>query len=80
MILNRVKLGRVLTFIKHLSSVVSLIFLALTLIWSKITLPAYNSLNLAELVVNEPMNSMYKTIYQFSLLPTKELERLEKAS
>ena len=58
MILNRVKLGRVLTFIKHLSSVVSLIFLALTLIWSKITLPAYNSLNLAELVVNEPMNSM----------------------
>ena len=66
MILNRVKLGRVLTFIKHLSSVVSLIFLALTLIWSKITLPAYNSLNLAELVVNEPMNSMYKTIYQYS--------------
>ena len=35
--LNRVKLGRAVIFIKYLASVVSLIFLALTLIWNKIT-------------------------------------------
>ena len=40
MTLNRVKLGRVVTFIKYIASVVSLIFLALTLIWNKITFPA----------------------------------------
>ena len=40
MTLNRVKLGRAVTFIKYLASVVSLIFLALTLIWNKITFPA----------------------------------------
>ena len=50
MTLNRVKLGRVVTFMKYLSSIVSLILLALTL----------NSMNLAELVINEPMNSLYK--------------------
>ena len=38
--LNRVKLERVVTFIKYLSSAVSLIFLALTLIWNEISLPA----------------------------------------
>ena len=73
MTLNRVKLGRVVTFIKYikyLSSVVSLIFLTLTLIWNKITLPALNSLNLAELVVNVPMKSMYKKTYQYSFLST----------
>ena len=37
MTLNRVKLGRAVTFIKYLASVVSLIFLVLTLIWNKIT-------------------------------------------
>ena len=62
MTLNRVKLGRIVTFIKNLASVVSLIFLALTLIWNKITLPALNSLNLVQLVVNESMNSIYKKI------------------
>ena len=36
---NRVKLGRAITFIKYLAWVVSLIFLALTLIWNKITFP-----------------------------------------
>ena len=36
MTLNRVKLGRAVTFIKYLASVVSLIFLALNLIWNKI--------------------------------------------
>ena len=39
MTLNRVKLGRAVTFIKYLASVVSLIFLAL-IIWNKITFPA----------------------------------------
>ena len=40
MSLNRVKLGHAVTFIKYVASVVSLIFLVLTLIWNKITLPA----------------------------------------
>ena len=57
---NCVKLGRAVTFTKYLASVVSLIFLAKTLIWNKITFLASNLLNLAELVVNEPMKSMYK--------------------
>ena len=51
MTLNCVKLGRAVTFMKYLAGVVSLIFLAKTLIWNKITFPASNSLNLPELVV-----------------------------
>ena len=47
MTLNRVKLGRAVTFIKYLASVVSLIFLVLTLIWNKITFLAENLLSLA---------------------------------
>ena len=66
MTLNRAKLGRAVTFMKYLASVVSLIILAKTLIWNKITLPALNLLNLAELVVNEPMKGIYKKIYQYS--------------
>ena len=62
MSLNRIKLGSAVTFIKYLASVVSLIFLASTLIWNKITLLAENPLNLAQLVVNKPMNSIYKKI------------------
>ena len=54
MSLNRVKVGRAVTFMKYLASVVSLIFLAKTFIRNKITFPASNYLNLAELVVNEP--------------------------
>ena len=46
MTLNCVKLGRAVTFMKYLASVVSLIFLAKTLIWNKITFPASNSQNL----------------------------------
>ena len=57
MILNCVKLGRAVTF-----TYISLIFLAKTLIYKKITFPASNSLNLAELVVDEPMRSIYKKI------------------
>ena len=54
MSLNRVKVGRAVTFMKYLARVVSLIFLAKTFIRNKITFPASNYLNLAELVVNEP--------------------------
>ena len=66
MTLNRVKLGRAVHFMKCLASVISLIFLVKTLIWNKITFPLSNSLNLAVLVVNEPMKSIYKNIYQYS--------------
>ena len=62
MILNRVKLGLEVTFMKYLASVVSLIFLPKTLIWNKITFPTSNLLNLAELVVNELMKSISKKI------------------
>ena len=57
---SRVKLGRAVTFMKFLASAVSLIFLPKTLIWNKITFPASNSLNLAELVENELMKSISK--------------------
>ena len=60
MTLNRVKLGHTVTFMKHLASVISLIFLAKTLIWNKITFLASNLLNLAEPVINEPVKSIYK--------------------
>ena len=68
MTLNRVNLGRAVTCMKYLASVFSLIFLVETLIWIKITFPASNSetaLNPAELVVNEPVKSIYKKIYQY---------------
>ena len=58
MTLNCVKLRHAVTVMKYLSEV-SLIFLAETLIWNKITFPASNSLNLPELVINEPMKNMY---------------------
>ena len=66
MTLNRLKLGRVVNFIKYLASVVSLIFLAKTLIWNKINFPTLNLINLAELVEDEPMKSIYKKNYQNS--------------
>ena len=70
MTLNSVKLERTVTFVKHLASVVSLIFLVLNLIWNKITFPASNMLNLAQLVVNKPMNNIYKKITNlFDLSP-----------
>ena len=65
MTLNRVKLGRAVTFMKYSASVISLIFLAKILIWKKITFSASNSLNLAELVVNEPTKCIYKKNYQY---------------
>ena len=63
---NRVKLGRAVTFIKYLASVVSLIFLAKTLIWHKITFPESNLLNFTELVAKEPMKIIYTNNYQYS--------------
>ena len=50
MTLNRVKLGRAVTFMKYLASAVSLIFLSKTLILNKIKFWPSNLLNLAELV------------------------------
>ena len=49
MTLNREKVGRSVSFVKYLSGVVSLMFLPKTLIWNKITFPASNLLNFAEL-------------------------------
>ena len=60
MTFNCVKLGRAVTFMKYLASLVSLIFLAETLIWNKITFPGSNLLNFAELVEKEPLKSIYK--------------------
>ena len=65
MTLNRVKLGCAVTFMKYFASVVSLVFLAKILILSKITFRLSNSLNLAEVVVNDPMKRIYKKNYQF---------------
>ena len=66
MTLNPVKLGRAVTFMENLVSVVSLIFLMKTLSWNKITFPASNSLNIAELVVNQPMKSIFNKTYKYS--------------
>ena len=63
--LNQVKLGRAVTFMKYLGSIVSLIFLPKTLNWNKITFPASNWLNLSELVVNELKRSITKKNYQY---------------
>ena len=60
MTLKRAKLGHIVTFMTYLAGVVSLIFLAKTLIWIKIMFLASNLLNLAELVANESMKSIYK--------------------
>ena len=66
MTLNRVKLGRAVTFMKYLAGVVSLIFLPKTLIWNKITLRPSNLLNLAVLMVNEITKIIFKK--KFSIL------------
>ena len=63
MTLNRVKLWPGVTFMKYFASVISLVFLPETLIWNKTTFSASSSVNLAELVVNNPMKCIYKTIY-----------------
>ena len=56
MTFNRVQV----LFMKYLTRVVSSLFLPKTLIWYKITFRLLNSLNLAELVVNELKKSISK--------------------
>ena len=67
---NRVKLGRTVTFMKYLASVVSLIFLPKTLIWNKTTFPTSNSLNFAELMEIKLVKEYFRkkiTIIFFSI-------------
>ena len=66
MTVNRLKLERAVTFMKYLASLVSLIFLAKTLIWNKINFPTLNLMNLAELAENEPMKNICQKIHQNS--------------
>ena len=54
MTINRRKPGWAVTLMKYLASIVPLIFLPNTLIWSKTTFAASNLMNFAELVENEP--------------------------
>ena len=65
MTLNRLKQGGAATFMKNIASLVSLIFLPKTLIWNKIMFQLSNSLNLAELVVNELTESISKKTCQY---------------
>ena len=65
MTLNGLNLGREVTFMKYFASVVSLIFLLKILTWNKITFLASNFLNIAELVGNELIKSIYETFYQY---------------
>ena len=53
MTFNPVQLGRAVTFMKYLASVIFLIFLRKSLVLKKITFRLSNSLSLAEQVVNE---------------------------
>ena len=66
MTVNCLKLGLAVSFMKYLASVLSLIFLAKTLIWNKINFPTLNLMDLAELMENEPMKSIYQKNYQNS--------------
>ena len=68
MTLNRVKLGRAVTFMKYLASVFFLIFLP------KILIRLSSSLNLVELVVNELTKNISKKITNiFLFLPDLSL-------
>ena len=62
MTVNCLKLGPAVSFMKYLASVLSFIFLAKTLIWNKINFPTLNLMDLAELMQNEPMKSIYQKI------------------
>ena len=53
MTLNYVKLGRAVTFMNYLASIVRLVSLAETLVWNKFKFLTSNLLNFAELVENE---------------------------
>ena len=78
MTLNFIKLGRAVAFMKYLGSVVSLIFLAKTLIWNNITSPASNLLNFSEQVENKPSEKylqkkllIFLFLFDLSLLNVK---------
>ena len=51
---------RCIMIFNELTSAVSLILLPKTLIWNRIMFPSSNSLNLAELMVNDLMKSIFK--------------------
>ena len=69
MALNRLKLGRAVTFMKCLAGAVSLIYLAKTLIWSRVTFPTSNSLNFADLVILEYLRKKLQIfLFLFNLL------------
>ena len=61
------------TCMKYLISVVSLIFLPKFLIWNKIAFWLSNSLNLAELVVNELTKNISKKFTNIPVLPDLSL-------
>ena len=73
---------------KYLATVVSLVWLAKTLIWNKIAFQASNLLNLAELAYEEylqkclPIFLFYSIchclMYRFQELITKELDNFTK--
>ena len=48
MTLNRIKLGRAVTFVKYLARVFSLIFIPKSLTWNSNTFQLANSVNLAK--------------------------------
>ena len=73
---NHGKVGRTVSFIKYIPSIISLIFLQKTLIWNKTIFPPLNSLNLAELVVNELMRSISKTKKLLTFLLLSDLSLL----
>ena len=60
MTLNHLKLGRAVTLMNYLASVVPLISLPKSLIWNKIKFRISNSLKLAELVVIKLTKSISK--------------------
>ena len=66
MTLNCLKLGRAVTLMKYLASVVSLIFPPKPFIWNKIMFLISKLLNLVELVVNELTKSISK---KFTSIP-----------
>ena len=57
----------------YLARVVFLMFLPKTLIWNKIMIPASNSLNFVELVLNELMKRIFKKLPIFFFLPDLSL-------
>ena len=73
MAVNCGKLGRAVTFMNYLASVVSVVFLPKILIWNKIMFRLSASLNLAELVVNELTKNISKKcsfFYRIFLFPS----------